>query len=435
MNVLILTPDAVGSTLLQRLITIYMNFHKYNKPVINLHELTNGIEKYYNDRLKQHVLGKPKTGTWGYYQNLQQIVELLDNADHYKTSRLAHYHIKNRQDSISDQIPFYQYLNDNFYIISCRRHNVFEHALSWGLTKITKKLNVYNEYEKINSFFELYRDGIYLDPNSLIQTLNAYRDYTEWCNNHFNVVNYFYYDEHLPRIEQFILNLPMFKQHEHQITWKDKFGINFNQWNLCHYISSDLGSIALNQPEKFKQIANHTTIKQITADESTFLNGYQLIADKSWPSISSIADYYNLPEHIRSEVEQLHKLIPTSGGDPQTQTILPQPLIELLTDSHRKFLNQYRSEYQESLANLNDMVNDGLIVSSPPIKKQILAEKKHMILNYQQLLDVYNHWVELNPTIGNPVTSEVLENFSSLERNRWDPTSLESALAVEQSIR
>ena len=57
MNVLILTPDAVGSTLLQRLITIYMQFHQYDKPVINLHELTNGLTRYFNNHFDQDVLG------------------------------------------------------------------------------------------------------------------------------------------------------------------------------------------------------------------------------------------------------------------------------------------------------------------------------------------------------------------------------------------
>jgi hypothetical protein len=48
MNVLILTPDAVGSTLLQRMLAIYMQFHEFDRPVINLHELTNGLAKYYS---------------------------------------------------------------------------------------------------------------------------------------------------------------------------------------------------------------------------------------------------------------------------------------------------------------------------------------------------------------------------------------------------
>lgn len=59
MNVLILTPDRVGSTLLQRLITIYMAAHDYDKPVINLHELSNGLMKYYSPTFNQEVLGKP----------------------------------------------------------------------------------------------------------------------------------------------------------------------------------------------------------------------------------------------------------------------------------------------------------------------------------------------------------------------------------------
>jgi hypothetical protein len=65
MNVLILTPDRVGSTLLQRLITIYMQFHEYDRPVINLHELTNGIIKYYSPVFNDEVLGKGVGDEWG----------------------------------------------------------------------------------------------------------------------------------------------------------------------------------------------------------------------------------------------------------------------------------------------------------------------------------------------------------------------------------
>ena len=118
MNVLILTPDAVGSTMLQRVITIYMQLHEYNKPVINLHELTNGLVKYYSPDFNRVLLGK-QNGAWGYHQSLKEVVELLDSVDHYKTSRLAQYHIKNRQDTLEQQIPFYKYLTDKFYVISC----------------------------------------------------------------------------------------------------------------------------------------------------------------------------------------------------------------------------------------------------------------------------------------------------------------------------
>ena len=96
MNVLLLTPDRVGSTLLQRTLTIYMLRRGFDKPIINLHELTNGLSKYYNTTLNQEVLGKPKGIEWGYYQKLEEIIDLLKSVEHYKTSRLAHYDIKNR---------------------------------------------------------------------------------------------------------------------------------------------------------------------------------------------------------------------------------------------------------------------------------------------------------------------------------------------------
>jgi hypothetical protein len=370
MNVLILTPDAVGSTLLQRLITIYMQFHHYNRPVINLHELTNGLVRYHSDHFNQEVLGK-KTGKWGYYQTLEQIVELLDSADHYKTSRLAHYHIRNRNDVMSDQIPFYQYLNENFYIISCRRHNVFEHALSWCLSKVTKKLNVYSGTEKIDSFFDLYRNGIDLDPNSLLQTLNAYKEYVEWCNNHFNVANYFYYEEHLPRIEEYILNLPIFAQQTQQLTWQDTFGMRFDQWNLCHHMTSDLGTLALDQPEKFAQLADQTKTLQIGNADSLLLAGYQAVRDPSWPEIHTIEEYQNLPPHIRDEVEQTHNIKPGINTGLVDYKQLSQPLIELLPQQHQDFIRENQQTYEKSMNSICKMVDDGIMISHPPIKNKL----------------------------------------------------------------
>jgi hypothetical protein len=430
MNVLILTPDAVGSTLLQRLITIYMQFHHYDRPVINLHELTNGLVKYHNDTFNQEVLGK-KSGKWGYYQSLEQIVELLSSVDHYKTSRLAHYHLQNRQDPVSDLIPFYQYLNENFYIISCRRHNVFEHALSWCLSKVTKKLNVYSGTEKIDGFFDLYRNGIDIDPNSLLQTLNAYKNYVKWCDNHFDVANYFYYEEHLPCIENYILNLPIFAQQTQQLTWKDNFGMQFDQWNLCHYITSDLGTLALDQPEQFAQLANHAKTSDIGNADLLLLKGYKDVRDPSWPEISSLEQYENLPEHIRNEVELKHNIRPGTNTSLDSHTELPRPLIELLPETHQDFVRKHQETYDNSVISINKLVDDGVIISQPPIKKQTLAEKKHMVRNYQHLLQVYNQWIEENPDMGRPLSNDTLDQFAAAERARWNPTNSAVALSAQ----
>jgi hypothetical protein len=207
MNVLLLTPDAVGSTLLQRLITIYMQFHTFDQPVINLHELTNGLEKFYSPDFNREILGKPNrvNKSWGYYQSLNEVIDLLASVDHYKTARLAEYHVNQRQDSISSQVPFYQYLNDNFFIIACRRRNLFEHALSWGLNKITKKLNVYTANEKINTFYDIYKNQVELDLLSFKQSLDRYRSYLTWSDNNFTAGSYFYYEDHIDNPEKYIL--------------------------------------------------------------------------------------------------------------------------------------------------------------------------------------------------------------------------------------
>lgn len=424
MNVLILTPDAVGSTLLQRLITIYMNFHKYDKPVINLHELTNGLVKYHNSAFNMDMLGKHESrGNWGYYQSLREIVELLDTTDHYKTSRLAQYHIKNRQDPIEEQIPFYRYLNDNFYIISCRRHNVFEHALSWALNKITKKLNVYSTDEKIESFFDLYRNGVTVDPESLVRTLETYKHYLEWCDNHFNVASYFYYDQHLPNIESYILNLPIFANQTQLISWQQQYGMKFNDWNKCHYLQGDIGTLALDHNKEFIKI-NHNTAS-LSEDEIIFIRGYRQVSDKSWPQIQSIDDYKKLPATIQQEVEQVHKLrVPNDSSERALRTILPQPIEQFLPAEHVDFISQHNKNYQNTNNAISCLVDQKIMISAPPIKKQTLSEKKHIVKNFKDCLTVYNRWIEYNPTVGIPVESSVLDSFADSERQFWQPTPI-----------
>ncbi len=408
MNVLILTPDAVGSTLLQRLITVYMQFHTYDRPVINIHELTNGLVKYHNEHFDQEVLGK-KIGKWGYYQSLEQVVELLSNADHYKTSRLAHYHIKNRQDPIADQIPFYQYLNENFYIISCRRHNIFEHALSWCLSKITKKLNVYSGKEKIDSFFDLYRNGIEIDPNSLLHTLNGYQDYIYWCNDHFDIANFFYYEEHLPQIERYILNLPIFAQQTKLLTWQDNFGMHFDKWNLCHFLTSDLGTLALDHPEKFALLANQTKTLQGSYADSRLLTSDNAVRDGTEHNIR--------PGKNTSIVESKQ---------------LSQSLIELMPTTHQDFVRENKPTYEKTMNIIDKMVDHGIIINHPPIKKQTLAEKKYLIRNYESLLELYNKWILQNPDLGQPLDNDTLDKFADLERAKWSPITSAVSLADQQ---
>lgn len=370
MNVLILTPDAVGSTLLQRLITIYMQFHEYDKPVINLHELTNGLINYYNPEFNRELLGKPAHSEWGYYQTLPEVVDLLKKVDHYKTSRLAQYHIRNRNDPLPDQVKFYQYLNDNFYIIACKRQNILEHALGWSISKITKKLNVFMASEKLDVFFDLYKSKIEIDQDELISLLEKYKNYIEWSEQYFSISSYFNYERDLPNIEKYILNLPIFASQSNKITWKDTYGIDFQDWNKCHYLSSDIGGLLLEN---------------------------------------------KVDNHIKLEYEDNHSK--------NTVPIIPESVASRLPEVQRNYLSANASRYTDAWKSTWKMVELGIMVTGLPIKKQTFKEKKLMIKNFDQCVDTYNEWLLKNPGIAKPLEETSMKEAMDNERKVWTNTN------------
>lgn len=372
MNVLILTPDAVGSTLLQRLLTIYMQFHEFDRPVINIHELTNGVDKVWSPDFNQEVLAKKN---WHYHQSLSEVTDTLKSVDHYTVARLAEYHIMSRQDSLADQLPFYQYLDQEFYVISCRRDNVFEHAVSMCINRITKKLNVFDANDKLNTFYDLYRDPVTLQPEGLIFTLERYKSYLDWSTRHFNIGTVFHYDRDLDNIEDFILKLPVFASREKK-SWKDFYGISFPAWNRCHYYSGNLGSLI------------------------SGTNQHQL----KLPG----------PDAIRDEMDW------------------DFPIAKFLPADQQEFINQHRTRYTDVRESIDKMRHLGILITGIPVKKQTLAEKMHMVANLPELIDVYNQWIEMNPGIGSPVTSSDMENQIEKERQHWLAPLLENDVPLSQ---
>lgn len=238
-NILILTPDRVGSTLLQRLTTVYSYFNKASSPIpmINLHELTNGIEVNRSDVYNTDIVSK-KNSKWSYYQSLPQVIDILGSAQHPVIARLAKYHLDARDDSKIDQMKFYEYLNENFFIISARRFNAFEQAISWSIVGESKKLNVYSIGEKQAAFSKLYNNGITIDQDVFKGHLWSYMEYEKWSTRHFTVNAHFYYDRDFENVEDYILKLNPFAEVKKQQTWKDFSGLEFHDWNRIHYLTS-----------------------------------------------------------------------------------------------------------------------------------------------------------------------------------------------------
>jgi hypothetical protein len=360
MNVLVLTPDAVGSTLLQRILTIYMQFHEFGKPVINIHELTNGLEKIYSSEFNREMV--VKNFDIGGSQKLSTITELLKAADHYMVCRLALYHINSRKDRLEEQIPFYQFLDDNYFVICARRRNIFEYGLSHAINRVTKKLNVYYKDEKLDIFWKLYQDGITVPMDSLESIWNRYVEYLDWSERHFSIGSYYYYEDHVDNLENYILNLPVFAGQPKRIGWKETFGMAFKDWNRCHYLNSNVG---------------------------------------------------NLLSHSKTVQEQ----ITYSTKQDKSAIIIQENNFELAVA--KDFVEQNMSKYNEVNDSIHLMTKLGIMTSSVPIKKQTMAEKMHIVKNFDQCLDFYNEWILQYPHIGKPMTKDDLQTSMQAELKKW----------------
>ena len=181
MNVLILTPDGVGSTILQRITTLALYLNKKN--VVNCHELTNGlIEK--NQRIY-------KDFSLGYSQTLENIITLLKKSKSSLVSRLAKYHIDNRQDVYSSQTQFYNFLKQfNNKILVCKRKNVFEYAMSWSIREQSKILNVYKKKDR-----DAVRGVDSVNSSFFLKKCREYVKYIDWIDENFQTHDVVYYED------------------------------------------------------------------------------------------------------------------------------------------------------------------------------------------------------------------------------------------------
>jgi hypothetical protein len=164
------------------------------------------------------------------------------------------------------------------------------------------------------------------------------------------------------------LNLPIFAGKNKRVSWNDQFGIEFNNWNRCHYYNSDIGTVALTRPDEFAQLTHQ-------------------------------------PKHA-----------PESGTSVALQSVR-----SLMTPDQADFFSRHQNQYHSTSSQIQDLCRQGIMVSPPPIKKQTLAEKRYLIRNFDQLLDLYNEWIIYNPDIGVQLEMSTLEKLSTVESQYWKP--------------
>lgn len=183
MNVLILTPDGVGSTILQRITTLALNLNK--EDVVNCHELTNGLTVKNNKIHKDFSLE--------YSQTLSDVIDILKQSKFSLVSRLAKYHLDYRKDELTWQKQFYSFLKSfNDKILVCRRKNIFEYAMSWSIREESQVSNVYQKHHRI-----AVRAVKHVDPSFFLRKCQEYIRYVKWIEENFKDYDYdvVYYED------------------------------------------------------------------------------------------------------------------------------------------------------------------------------------------------------------------------------------------------
>ena len=226
MNYLVLTPDGVGSTYLQRALSVYLN--SAGLDYWNTHELLNGLRSDGGNLRKKWGAG----GSNDYSQSLQEICKLLDSTKNNLVSRVAQYHVRNRlRDDQEDYTQFYKTCNRKFSNILCCKRDPFEYALSWGIREETKALNVYSVTERSNIHGEKKTHTI--DLAYFNDKLQEYADYEYWARDNFNITNSVNYDDMHHDADKIMQKLTGL-----DYCINNTFGVSLQDYSTVRYLTS-----------------------------------------------------------------------------------------------------------------------------------------------------------------------------------------------------
>jgi hypothetical protein len=221
-NYLVLTPDGVGSTYLQRALTVYLQCADLD--YWNTHELLNGLGVEDGSLYKDFTLE--------YSQTIEDICNKLLITGNFLVSRIARYHITarlaEREENYAD---LYRECNRKFRtIIFCAR-DPFEYALSWSIRKQSGKLNVYSIRERTEAHGLGVKEPIDLD--FFQSKLDQYTEYEYWAEDNFNITKKVNYDDLHNNVDQQMQEITGL---DHNV--KDKIGISLQDYSRYRYLLS-----------------------------------------------------------------------------------------------------------------------------------------------------------------------------------------------------
>jgi hypothetical protein len=135
------------------------------------------------------------------------------------------------------------------------------------------------------------------------------------------------------------------------------------------------------------------------------------------------SDLSGLSNQLPDHSQRLKLEYNGAQSDYELQALSVSDVGNSLSVLDQKFLLQHKDKYNQAQVGLQELVNNKILVTGVPIKLQTMMEKKLLVSNFGQCVEVYNQWVGSNG-IGTMYTEEQIGAMVSNEIHDWHATPL-----------
>lgn len=80
-------------------------------------------------------------------------------------------------------------------------------------------------------------------------------------------------------------------------------------WNLVKDLDDVRGESLITVVPELEKIIQYQEVDEQAVQIKTFLENYNKVADPAWPKITTVKEFYNLPDNIRQEVTEVFKIV------------------------------------------------------------------------------------------------------------------------------
>jgi hypothetical protein len=171
--------------------------------------------------------------------------------------------------------------------------------------------------------------------------------------------------------------------------------------------------------DKYFHVSSYFDYENDMKDIEKYILGLDIFPSqkqKSWEDIFSIP---------WTDWNKCHKLVSDIGASDMkllennsVSDLTPALLQTNLSLVDQNYLATHSEKYIAAYKGIDELVTRGVLVTGIPIKLQTMAEKKKIIKNFDECIEVYNKWVDEN-RLGKKYNNDDIKQIANEETKTW----------------